>query len=288
MAKIGLIQADNEMAYDIGARQDALYQLAEACLREGADLVLFPEAFQYVGNRQVNRDKATLDTLNGAWKDRCAELAKKYHAYLVPWDYRIEDGKLYNLSYILDRKGEEIGSYRKCNLTVSELESGISNGMAYPVFDLDFGKVGIMICFDNYFPESAACLANQGAQLILYPLYGDTLKPQWELKLRARSADHSLYTVSCQIDRRFDVAYTGIIDPEGNVIEKLDTVNAYKVVDIDLDRRVMTNTLVIPGRREDLRDYLHKCRNYGAFSALSTEGTVPLDWDEIIRTEDGQ
>lgn len=282
MAKIGLIQVDNYMEYNIQARQDALYALAEACLRDGADLVFFPEAFQYVGNRQVAQDKPLLDSLNDAWKKRCAELAKKYHAYVVPWDYRIEDGKLYNLSYILNREGVEIGSYRKCNLTVSELENGISNGMEYPVFDLDFGKVGIIICFDNYYPESVASLANQGAQLVLYPLYGDTLKPQWELKLRARAADHSLYMASSQLDILYDTAYTGLVDPEGNVITKLEAKNTWKVVDVDLDRRVLTNTLVIPGRTEDLREYLHKCRNYRAFSGLASEGTKPLEWTEII------
>ena len=45
------------------------------------------------------------------------------------------------------------------------------------MFDLDVGRIGIMICFDNYFPESARILGLRGAQLILYPFYGDTMKP---------------------------------------------------------------------------------------------------------------
>ncbi|MBQ8525159.1 MAG: carbon-nitrogen hydrolase family protein [Clostridia bacterium] len=107
-----------------------------------------------------------------------------------------------------------------------------------------------MICFDNYFPESAAALGAKGAQLILYPLYGDTLKIDWELKLRTRAIDHALYIAPCQIDKYFDVAYTGVVDPEGNVVEKLTEVSSYKVVEIDLDKEVITNTMAVPGRKD--------------------------------------
>ena len=57
MARIGLIQVDNRMDKDITARQDVLISLAEKCLADGADLVFFPEAFQYVYHREVIRDK---------------------------------------------------------------------------------------------------------------------------------------------------------------------------------------------------------------------------------------
>ena len=48
MAKIGLIQVDNQMPFEIEARQNALIELGTKCLEDGADLVFFPEAFQYV------------------------------------------------------------------------------------------------------------------------------------------------------------------------------------------------------------------------------------------------
>ena len=282
MAKIGLIQVDNKIEYSIEKRQNMLEALAIKCLEEGADLVFFPEAFQYDRNRQVLDDPEGLFLIGEEWKARCAFLAKKYHAYIVPWDYEVSEGKIYNSSYLLDREGIEIGRYRKCNLTYGEVNKGLSHGAEYPVFDLDFGKVGIMICFDNYFPESAASLGNNGAQLVLYPLYGDTLKPQWELKLRARAADHSFFLASCQLQSYFDRAYTGMVDPEGNVIKKLEEVNSYAVVDIDVGRAVRSDTYANHPAGEDLREYLHKCRNFRAFSSLATEGTKPKEWDEIF------
>lgn len=287
MAKIGLIQVDNKMPYDIKKRQDSLIELGTRCLEDGADLVFFPEAFQYVRNRKVIFDTQRLVGISEEWQKRCAELARKYHAYVVPWDYYVgEDGRVRNSSYILDRDGNFIGRYCKCNLTASEQKKGLVHGTEYAVFDLDIGRVGIIICFDNYFPEAAASLGNSGAQLILYPLYGDTLKPQWEMKLRTRAIDHSLYMASCQLDPFWDIAYTGIVDPEGNVIEKLDSANSYRVVEIEMGKTVRTNTSATPSCSEDLREYLHKCRNYRSYGALASEGTTPKEWNEIFENFD--
>ena len=284
MAKIGLIQVDNKMSGDIGARQGVLIEFAEKCFEEGANLVFFSEAFQYVANKKILEDIDFLKETSEFWKQRCAELARKYHAYIVPWDYYVDDkGDVFNSSYILDRDGEFAGRYCKCNLTYGEVGNGVTRGSEIPVFDLDIGKVGIMICFDNYFPEVAATLGNNGAELILYPLYGDTLKVGWELKMRARAVDHSLYVASCQIDTRFDVAYTGVVDPEGNVIARLDGKNMYTVVDINPGCKVITNTACnknIVG--ENLREYLHKSRNYAVFKSISEEGTAPLEWNDIF------
>jgi hypothetical protein len=103
------------------------------------------------------------------------------------------------------------------------------------VFDLDFGKVGIMICFDNYFPEVARILGIKGAELVLYPLYGDTLNPQWELKMKARAVDNTMYVAPCQIDMKYGIkmgiSYTGMIDPEGNTIARLPEVGTWEVVE---------------------------------------------------------
>ena len=286
MAKIGLIQVDNQMSGEIRDRQDALIALATNCLEEGADLVFFPEMFQYVKCRRIAQEKERLMETAQAWRERCAELARRYHAYVVPWDYYVgEDGNVRNSSYILDRNGDLVGRYCKCNLTSNEIKRGLVHGTELPVFDLDIGKVGILICFDNYFPEVAATLGNRGAELILYPLYGDTLKPQWELKLRARAIDRSLYMASCQLDPYWDIAYTGMVDPEGNVIAKLDAVNTYRVVEIDMGKTVWANTWANPPYGENLREYLHKCRNYKAYTALAEEGTPPLEWDEIFYRE---
>lgn len=282
--KVGIIQVQiPEKSCGISEMQDILFSLGEECLKKGADIVLFPEAFQYIFHREIKSDPEKLTEVTEKWQKRLSELAKKYRSYIVPWDYFYEDGKCYNTSYILDRNGEFVGRYKKCNLTYSELQT-LTNGNEYPVFDLDFGKVGIMICFDNYFPESAAALGAKGAELVLYPLYGDTLLPQWELKCRTRAADHSFYLLTSQNDKYYSIAYSGLIDNEGNVIKKLTSPLSTEVVEIDLDKKVITHLSgVIPTQYEDLKNYLHKCRNYKAFAQLAQEGYKPKDWDEIFK-----
>ncbi len=284
MAKIGLIQVEFiEEGQTTEERFKMLYNLAECTLKEGADLVFMPEAFQYLSCREIIYTPEKLDEVSGKWKQRLSELAKKYKAYVVPWDYYHKDGKVYNSSYILDREGNEIGRYCKCNLTHNELEiKGLERGKEYPVFDLDIGRVAIMICFDNYFPEVAAAYGCQDVDLLLYPLYGDTLKPQWEHKMRARAIDHSMYVASCQLDKKFDIAYTGIVDKYGEVVAKIEKSNSYKVVEVDLKHRVHTHTGGRAEYQEDIHNYLHRCRNYESYKAVVREGTPSKDWEEIF------
>ncbi|MBQ7336103.1 MAG: carbon-nitrogen hydrolase family protein [Clostridia bacterium] len=282
-AKIGLIQVKQEAKDLYAERTQKLLDAAEACFLEGADLVFFPEAYQHVPDRTIIYRPKDLAEVNREWKHRCSALAKKYHAYLVPWDYELaDDGRVYNSSYILDREGREIGRYRKVHLTHSEQTKGLSNGTDFPVFDLDFGKVGIMICFDNYFPESARILGNRGAQLVLYPLYGDTLFPQWELKMRARAIDNSMYVAPCRIDSRCtDIVFTGLVSPEGTVLHRLDSQPAHLVVDVDMDREVKTQTTGMREYTENIRSYLDRCHRPDAYVGLLEMPPVK-DWETVF------
>ena len=285
MAKIGLIQVEIIEGQDMQARQDMMANLVESTLKEGADIVCMPEAFQYLSCREIIHTPELLDEVSAVWQERMSALAKKYHAYIAPWDYyyNSEDGRVYNSAYILDREGEFMGRYCKCNLTQNELEiKGLANGMEFPVFDLDIGRVAIMICFDNYFPEVAAAYGAQDVDLLIYPLYGDTLKPQWEHKMRARAIDHSMYVLSCQNDNKYDIAYSGLVDKYGEVIAKLDKPQSYKVVEVDLKHRVLTHTTGRQEYIEDVHDYLHRCRNHTAFKKLAERGTPHKTWEEIF------
>ncbi len=281
--KIGLIQVLQKNGEDYERRTQNLLDAARACLSEGAELVFFPEAYQHEPDRTVIYRPQELRTLNAEWKNRCAALAKEFHAYVVPWDYEMDDeDNVYNASYILDRNGEEVGRYRKVHLTHSEQKKGIVNGKDFPVFDLDFGKVGIMICFDNYFPESARILGNRGAELVLYPLYGDTLIPQWELKMRARAIDNSMYVASCQIsDCRRGIVYTGLVSPDGTVLHRLDDAPSHTVVEVEMGREVKTHTTGIPEYTENIRSYLDRCHCPDAYAGIMEMPPVK-DWEDVF------
>ena len=279
-AKIGLIQVDQRAEDGYKRRTDILYDYAEKCFKSGADLVFFPEAYQHVPDRSIVKDHPRLERISSEWKTRCSELARRYHAYLVPWDYELKDGKVYNSSYILDRDGVEIGRYRKVHLTYGEQMRGLSGGDDFPVFDLDIGKVGIMICWDNYFPESARCLGNNGAELVLYPLYGDTLVPQWELKLRARAIDNVMHIACTQIDGYCDGAFTGIVAPDGEIIERFREPS-YKVVEIDIGKPWITHTTGNPAYFENIKLMTERCRRPEAYGAINNLPKTE-SWENIF------
>lgn len=280
--KIGLIQMNQVAEEHYEQCLDNLEHMARLCFEEGADLVFFPEAYQHVPDRDVIFRREEMQEKFDSWKRRCSEIAKEFHTYLVPWDYEPCENGVYNCSYILDRNGNEVGKFHKVNLTRSECEKGIVHGDDFPVFDLDFGRIGIMICFDNYYPESARILGNRGAELVLYPLYGDTLNPQWELKLRARACDNSMYIATSQIDNVTNVAYSGLVAPDGTVLHRLAGYPDHLVVEADLSKPLYTNTMNKPGQRELIREYLKKCRQPAAYKGILEESPDILEWNEIF------
>ncbi|MCL2517122.1 MAG: carbon-nitrogen hydrolase family protein [Oscillospiraceae bacterium] len=281
-AKIGLIQVDLRSGGTMREKWDKLIELAKHCLDHGADLVFFPECYQHTQDYGIINCKDEFCEKYNEWKYICSQLAKEYNAYIVPWDYKIEDDKIYNTSYILDRNGIEVGEFKKVHLPYGEVMMGISSGDDFPAFNLDIGKVGIMICFDNYYPESARILGLRGAELVLYPLYGDTLFPQWELKMRARAVDNTMYVASCQIGSMLDIAYTGIVNPNGDVITRLDAFNTWQVVEIEMGKEIVTHTTGDRNYSENIRKYLEKCREPSVYKALLQETRDLSSWDEIF------
>jgi hypothetical protein len=75
--------------------------------------------------------------------------AKEYGSYIVYNFHEVENGSYYNTSALFGRNGELCGKYRKTHLTVTELEKGLVPGDSYPVFETDFGKLGMLICWDH-------------------------------------------------------------------------------------------------------------------------------------------
>jgi len=278
--KIGLMQVRADDTGTVEQFQDEMLYYAEECFREGAQLVFMPEAYQYRIARQELTPHELTQMYSEKYKVKCSELAIKYHAYIVPWDYELDkEGKVYNTSYILDRNGKEIGRYRKTHITYGEERKGLDKGKELPVFDLDFGKIGIMICYDNYYAETARVLALKGAELILYPLYGDTMKEQWDIKLKARAIDNTVYIASAAIDS--ENSYSGMIDPMGRVICKLEAKGSWKVVEIDLGERIITNTSAKPGQYEYIKECLLYGRNTDVYGELTKQIKTP-SLEEII------
>jgi predicted amidohydrolase len=110
-------------------------------------------------------------------------------------------------------------------------------------------------------------------------LYGDTLKEQWEIKLRARAIDNSVNITPCCLCTH--ASFTGMVDPNGDIICRLNEKENYKVVEIEMGKRIHTNTSAQKGQYEDIKQYLLKARNVAAYGML-TERINVWEWDGII------
>ena len=138
------------------------------------------------------------------------------------------DGRAaYNTTVLIDRQGNVAGKYRKVFLPREEIEGGLTPGDSCPVFDTDFGRIGIMVCWDAEYVEAARALGSQGAEVILVPAAGGYMT-----LLKARALENHLYIVSSGFD--FESA---IIDPTGEVLFSTKDSGVDKVIRVNLRDR---------------------------------------------------
>lgn len=147
-------------------------------------------------------------------------------------------------AWLVSPQGEIIGRYNKRNLTLSELEAGLSPGDEAPVFDTPLGKIGILICWDAWFPESAWQLARRGAEIICFPLAGDGASAHSEHIWRARALDNQVFWLASATDNCSQMP-SRIIAPDGNILAETKAPNSIVTADIDLNARVETYWLSV-------------------------------------------
>jgi hypothetical protein len=136
------------------------------------DLVLFGEYFMARGREALAENAIRLDEV----VPRIAACAQRHGCYLVVPLVLREDGpveRYSNAALLMGRDGRVVGIYRKVHPTTDlkyvVLEGGVTPGSNFPVFDCDFGRVGIQICMDISYPDGWEALAKQGAEIVLLP-----------------------------------------------------------------------------------------------------------------------
>lgn len=145
-----------------------------------ADFALFPEFF----NSPLLAEFNHLDTSEAmrqlAQKSeqiikKISELAIAYNVNIIAGSVPVmEDGKLYNISYLCHRDGK-LSEYRKIHITPNEARYyGITGGNEIVAISTDCGKIGILICYDVEFPELSRLLALDGMRILFVPYLTDT------------------------------------------------------------------------------------------------------------------
>ena len=205
----------------------------EDAARRHADLVVLGETLTYAGVGSTYANCA--ESIPGPSTDYFGELAKKHQLYIVSGLIERDRHELFNVGVLIGPDGKVAGKYRKVCLPDGEYDKGMSPGSDYPVFDTRLGRIGMMICYDGFFPEVARELSNRGAEIIAWPVWG--CNPE---QARARACENQVYLVSSTYE---DVSRnwmpTAIFGQDGSVLSQAKEWGTVCVAEVDLNQRTL-------------------------------------------------
>lgn len=188
------------------ATLEALGALVEKAAAANADVILLPETITSIGSGLSPQEAA--ETPPGDVSSAIGKMAKKHQCHIIyGFHEKSPDGAVYNSAMIMDPKGAGAGIYRQVQVSSRDAEAGVSAGRYFKTFQLDFGKVGILISHDVAFAEAARVLMLDGAEMIFVPMQREDQK-----QIEARAVDNGVWVVSAGVK-----APSTVVDPTGTV-----------------------------------------------------------------------
>jgi predicted amidohydrolase len=208
---------------------DQMAAQAKEIYGRGLDLAILPETAitGEAGDNALARSVSFEGDVEAAFTRK----AREHSCYIVVPTYLLESKPkkmCSNAALLVGRNGEVLGTYRKIHLVVSldrgTMEGGATPGDALPVFDCDFGKLGIQICYDMEFREAWAELTACGAELIAWP----TQSPQTS-QPASRARENRCYIVSSTWRHN-----ASIFEPTGKIVAQIKPPQSILVHELDL------------------------------------------------------
>ena len=230
--------------------------LVEQAAGAGAEVVLVPEAFAFIGaererNKLLERLPRQSAETAGPILAGCMATAKQCSAHLILGGFpeQAPDGRAYNTCVHLLPSGEIAASYRKIHLFDVDLADGTrmleSRGTApgdrAVVTQTPFGGLGLTVCYDMRFPALYQTLADRGAVAIAVPsaFFKNTGGAHWHVLLRARAIESQCYILAAA--QHGDHGHRGrqsyghalVVDPWGTVVAELEDGDGFTLAEVD-------------------------------------------------------
>jgi len=237
----------------------------ERVAREQVDLILFSENLvdRGVGLPPVE----TSQPIPGPLTDLLSEKARRHRTWAAISLHEVDEcGHVYNTAVLIDREGVIVGKYRKTHLSMNETQQGVVPGDEYVVVDTDFGRIGLLICWDYWFPEPARILSLRGAEIILLPIAGDGVPEHWDAVSRARAMDNGVYLIA---SATVGDTPSCIINPEGKVLARTTGNFDYVVREIDLNKQWRVNWLSVGPGMGEAKSLYQQERRQDTYAPLS-------------------
>ncbi|AEI47270.1 carbon-nitrogen hydrolase [Runella slithyformis] len=256
--KVGLVQMSCTADVDHNVEK-AIAKVREAAA-QGAQIVCLQELFKslYFCDVEDHANFNLGEAIPGPTTDQFGELAKELGVVIIASLFEKRAPGLYhNTTAVLDADGRYLGKYRKMHIPDDpgyyEKFYFTPGDLGYKVFETKFGKLGVLICWDQWYPEAARITSLMGAEILFYPtaIGWDTHEQDpavnleqynaWQTIQRSHSVANGVYVVSVnRVGREADQQFWGgsfISNPFGSLMYLAShDREEVKVVELDLDK----------------------------------------------------
>ena len=227
------------------------------------DIVCLPELFYKIPYPPETAQKVA-ESIPNALTHELSKKAKEYGVYIIGGSFfeKRDEGN-FNTSLLFDRNGDLTGSYSKVHLFdalgIKESDT-TTGGKDIPIFQLDFGTIGITICYDLRFPELYRTLALKGVDIIFVPSAFLSTTGHWETLVRAVAVQNLLHVVAVNAIGEYEgIFFEGksmIVDPWGVPLATAPRGEGvvYAEIDLDSQKDLRRELPVLNNRRPDLYD----------------------------------
>lgn len=228
MLKIAGIQMNSSP--DTGRNIEKAVRLIGVAAQQGAKIVCLQELFNtHWFPFEINDSHFELaEDINGKTITAIRKAAKEAGTIVVAPFFERNGDIFYNSAVVIGFDGELIGVYRKVHvprIPLYEEKHYFSPGnLGFPVFDAGIAKIGVQICWDNFFPEAARILALKGAQIIFSPTASASIasRPTWEKSISANAIANGIYIFRVnRVGKEEKQEFYGgsfCVNPEGDII----------------------------------------------------------------------
>ena len=238
--------AQMRMLDDMSQNHEHALKLVREAADGGARLVCFPEIqltpfFPQYAGRDAGRYAIDMDS---AYIRDLASICRKAGIFAVPNYYIQENGRYYDMSLLIDDRGEIIGRQKMVHIAQCEQfyerDYYTASEEGFQVFKTPMGRIGIVVCFDRHYPESIRTEALRGADLIIVPTANTKAEPaelfRWEIKIQA--FHNSVNIAMCnRTGIEGDMAFSGdsiVADYDGNTLALAGDHEELLFTDVDM------------------------------------------------------
>ncbi len=242
--------------------------MVEQAAGQGAQIVCFPENTVNIA-RWLRGPRTPAERLEAV--RRCAdahiealcEAAGRCGVVVIGGTPQADGDHLFNTAPVIDERGNLLGSYRKVHLAEGE-DRVLTAGEDFPVFETRYGRIGVFICWDIYFPETTQVLSLKGAQLLFQPTYGHSGK------IADAMAQVRAFDAVCPLVVAMWDGQGRIFDRDGRLLARAEYARDWQgIIPHQILYAEVDPAAPRPGPgRDDIRPVLQRQRQWQAYTPL--------------------